>query len=459
MPSNTELTNEYFSIMRQLNGDIAGRTQAYAYMQQSSAIVHDRVVASTFVPRLFNNETWNTFKTIAETAHTILSKVMQEYLNNPTYRQIFSFDKRLEELILLPRNYEAILPFARIDVFLDEDSLACGFCEINGDGSAGMNENREITHSIEQSATFRTFASHHQIEACELFYAWVDEFIAIYNTYCYKVEHPRFAICDYLECGVVDEFKVFCDHFADRGYACTVCDVRDLRFDGTALYDPDGQRIDAIWRRCVTNDVLDNWDDSQDLIEALRHEAVALIGSFAGHLVHDKQIFSALFHPQTQAFLSEEEQAFVRVHVPQTRFLDESEVDLNEIRATKDQWIIKPTDFYGARDVFDGKSLSQAEWDALIDRVANSASGHPFIVQTYITPYRTLTLPPDTALAQGGEDTPEAAPCEGAWYNNLSGLYLYNGRFQGVFSRLGPHPTISKEHEGITAASIHVLDA
>ena len=75
-----------------------------------------------------------------------------------------------------------------------------------------------------------------------------------------------------------------------------------------ALYD-NGLPIHAIWRRSVTNDVLDHWDESQDLIEAVRHEAVALIGSFAGHLVHDKQIFEVLRHPKTKAILTPEEKS------------------------------------------------------------------------------------------------------------------------------------------------------
>ena len=53
--------------------------------------------------------------------------------------------------------------------FLDESTGDVAFCEFNGDGSSGMNENREITHSVEQTATFKEFAKRHHVEACELF--------------------------------------------------------------------------------------------------------------------------------------------------------------------------------------------------------------------------------------------------------------------------------------------------
>lgn len=455
MNHNAALTEEYFAIMDELDDDIEGRRKAYTYMKNSTAIVHEQVVACSFVPRLFDTASWDMFRHVSETTHAILCKVIQHYLDDPTYRGVFSFDRRLEDLILLPRGYDALLPFARIDVFLDEDTLACGFCEFNGDGSAGMNENREITHSIETSETYRRFTQRHSVEQCELFHSWVKEFIAIYNTYEHRVEHPRFAICDYLEYAVVDEFKVFCDFFAESGYECIVCDVRDLSFDGTTLFGNDGKPIDAIWRRSVTNDVLEYWDESQDLIEAVRHEAVALIGSFAGHLVHDKQIFDVLYHPQTKAFLSDEENSFIAAHVPQTFFLDSTHPHFDEILSRKDDWIIKPTDNYGAKDVYAGCFHSQAEWEEIVKRYADGAAGAPFLVQRYITPYKTFTLPPDTNI----ESTTDERLISGKTaYNNLSGLYLYNGTFQGVFSRLGPHPTISKQLQGITAATLHVLD-
>ena len=451
--ANAAYTREYFDIMNALGGDVAGRRAARAYMRSSTAICHHEVVESTFVPRLFDRPTYEAMKRTAETAHRILVKVIEHYLTDPAYRRVFDFDPRLEELICLPRGYNSVLPFARVDTFLNEDNLRCKFCEFNADGSSGMNENREITASIAQSETFKEFASRHRVETCELFESWVSTFLGIYSTYKHKVARPRVAIVDFLENAVVDEFHVFAKLFEARGVECVVADVRELTFDGEALRDADGKRIDAIWRRCVTNDVMDRWEESQQLVAAVRAEKVALIGSFAGHIVHDKQIFKALFDPATQAFLTADEVSFVEETVPLTAFLDDDQVNIPQIRANKEEWIIKPTDHYGADNVYAGCFVSQKEWEDLVDRFANGRAGYPFVVQRYIRPYQTATLPPDAGIENMADSDVRNEPQE---YNNLNGLYLYDGEFTGVFSRLGPLPTISKDMQGITAATIWV---
>lgn len=453
MQTNAELTREYFQIMDELDGDIQGRRDARAYMDRSTAIVHHQVVDSSFVPRLLNQRTYDTMKHTAETAHRILCKVIQRYLDDPAYRDVFELDPRLVDLILLPRGYDAILSFARVDTFLNEDDYSVKFCEFNGDGSSGMNENREITVSVARSETFRRFVANHRIESCELFASWVQEFLKIYDTYDHKVANPHLAIVDYLENGVVDEFKMYARNFSTRNAFCSVWDVRDLKFDGHALRDPDGKKVDAIWRRCVTNDVMDHWDESQDLIEAVRAERVALIGSFAGHLVHDKQIFRVLHDPRTLAFLTEEEQAFVKDTVPETAFLDDEHVDMRQLVEDKNGWIIKPADHYGADEVHAGVACTQEEWEAYLKRFANNATGTRFIAQRYVTPFKTETLPPDTGIEDLADDQVRREP---APYNNINGLYLFNGKFAGVFSRLGPKPTISKDMQGMTAATIWV---
>lgn len=453
MTSNSAYTDAYLGIVADLGGDVEGRRAANAYMKASTAIVHHRVVDCSYLPRLFDQTTYDLMKDAAETAHRILCKVIERYLDDPSYRSAFDFDPRLEELILLPRDYDAVLPFARVDTFIDEDAGEVRFCEFNGDGSSGMNENREITNSLVGTPSFRAFAQDHRLTGCSLFEPWIDAFLDIYGTYRFKVEQPRVAICDYLENGVVDEFHIFAGLFRKRGVACTVCDVRDLKFDGEALRDADGAPVNAIWRRCVTNDVIEHWDDSQDLIEAVRARKVALIGSFAGHIVHDKQIFEVLFKPETRAFLTDDENDFVERTVPLTAFLDAAQIDLDRVRSDKDEWIIKPSDHYGADQVYAGCEVDQATWESLVGKFADGAAGYPFIVQRYIKPYKTKTLPPDSGIADLSD---EDVRCEPVPYNNLNGLYLYNGTFQGVFSRLGPLPTISKENQGMTAATVWV---
>ena len=453
MPTNADYTRAYFQIIDELDGAVEDRRAAFEYMQNSTAIVHHQVVASSFVPRLFNRKSYEVMKRTAEMSHRVLCKVIERYRADEEYRKLFDFDERLVELILLPRDYDAVLPFARVDTFLNEEDYRIHFCEFNGDGSAGMNENREITNAVTNTEAFRVFAESHAVAGCDLFEPWVRTFLDIYDTYRFKVEHPRIAICDYLENGVVDEFHIFAEKFRETGVECVVADVRDLAFDGEVLTTPDGLPVHAIWRRSVTNDVLEFWDDSQALIDAVRARKVALIGAFSGHIVHDKQLFEVLFAPETQAFLTEEEIAFVEETVPMTAFLDESVVNLAQIRANKDEWIVKPTDHYGADNVYAGCEVSQREWERVIDEFANGRAGYPFIVQRYIRPFKTDTLPPDAGIL----DAPDGAVAsEPVPYNNLNGLYLYNGRFQGVFSRLGPHPTISKTNEGMTAATIWV---
>ena len=453
MTKNAQYTKEYLDIIDELDGDIPGREAAFAYMENSTALVHYIQAESSFVPRLFDHDTFEKMKWLAETAHRVCEKVMRRYLDDPSYRELFDYDERLRELILIPQRYDALLPFARFDVFLDEETLTGGFCEWNADGSSGMNEDRELNISIAQSETWKRFAANHDLQTSDLFNPWVEEFIRIYETFENKVEHPTFAIVDFMENAVVDEFRVYARYFGEHGYPCLVEDVRDLVYENGELHDKKGRRIDAIWRRSVTNDILTNWEESQPMISAVRDGAVALIGSFAGHIVHDKQIFDAVFWPETRTMFTQEECDFVDAWVPQTKFLDDEHIDLSEVRSNKDAWIIKPTDQYGAHDVYAGKMQSQQDWEDIIDRFSNGKAGAPFLVQTYITPFRTELLPIcNDLLIADDEDIPR----ETAAYNNMPGLYSFNGKFGGVFARLGPKPIISQPMGDLTSAVIWV---
>ncbi len=78
----------------------------------------------------------------------------------------------------------------------------------------------------------------------------------------------------------------------------------------------------------------------------------------------------------------------------------------------------------------------------------DSKAGAPFWSSATARRSKTLAIP---LYGTEADATVKPSP-----YNNMEGLYIYNGRFTGVFSRLGPEPVICKKTHGITAATIWV---
>lgn len=452
--ANAAFTDEWLqSMMASTKGSADGQ-KAATYMSASTAIVHGEITPCTAVPRLFDNNTKAVMTQAVAIMHSILNKVRNRYLCDPTYRALFGFDPRLEELILSADGKDLYAPFARYDIFLDETTGSYVFCELNADGSSGMNEDREVARAMSLMSAYSSFLGNHKLEGNELFESWIDTCVSILKASGRNPKTSHVAICDYLECATLEEFEEYRSRFEARGIGCSICDVRSLVLGNDGLHTSDGRLIDVIWRRCVTNDVLLHWDESQDFLEAARRNQVLLIGGFSGHLVHDKRLFNVLQTPETGAFLAEVENDFIKEHIPFTTVLDSSHVDIDEVKTNKNTWVIKPADHYGADEVHLGIEASQSEWCGLVDKFANKASGDLFLAQRFVRPYRTPTIP--LANIAGDKLEAQAQIAEPRSYANLLGLYVYDGAFKGVFSRLGPSEIVTGLAGGLTAATFWV---
>ena len=78
--------------------------------------------------------------------------MIKEYLKNPSYRKLFPFSRKLEELILIPNGYQSLLPIARFDIFYNEENGNFKFCEINTDGTSAMNEDYVLNMAVERKS-------------------------------------------------------------------------------------------------------------------------------------------------------------------------------------------------------------------------------------------------------------------------------------------------------------------
>lgn len=415
--------------------------QSLEYLDHSTAKYHGKTIYSLYVPKILNEETVRVFALIAETMACIMRKVIREYMKNEEYRHLFGFSKQIERLILHDPGYENILPVCRVDIFYNEETGKFYFCEFNTDGSSSMNEDRELCKAFQKTALYESLSKDYEVKSFELFDSLVDAFLTNYETYPYKVEKPVVAIVDFLELGCsMEEFEQFRISFEKRGLQAYICDIRSLHLEGDRLCMEDHTPVDLIYRRAVTSDICEKEEEVKDFIEAVLSYKVCCMGGFCTQAAHDKSLFYILRHEMTQKILTKEENLFIKEHIPYTEELTESVIAKTDILQNKDKWLIKPKNSYGARGIYAGMHVTNPEWEKLVKKHQDSN----YIMQQFILPYRTSNI-----------DFHKENPILRS-YSNLTGLYVYNGKFAGVYSRQSDHEIISSVYDENDIATVYL---
>lgn len=416
--------------------------EALDYMDHSTAKYHGKTIYSLYVPKILNEETVQVFKQTAETMASIMQKVIREYQKNADYRKLFGFSKRIEELILHNPLYKNILPVCRVDIFYNESDGSFYFCELNTDGSSSMNEDRELCKAFEKTALYKSLNVDYEIRSFELFDSLVDAFLSNYETYPYKAAKPTVAIVDFLELGCsMEEFEQFRKSFEKRGVKAYVCDIRSLHLCNDKLCMENGEVVDLIYRRAVTSDICEREAEVQDFMEAVLTHKVCCMGGFCTQAVHDKSLFYILRHEMTGRLLTEKENRFIEEHIPYTEELTESVVAKLRVLEEKERWLIKPKNSYGARGIYAGVRCSLSEWE----KVVRENQDTNYIVQQFVMPYQTANI-------DFHKDEPVLRN-----YSNLTGLYVYNGRFAGVYSRQSENEIISSSYDENDIATVYLV--
>ncbi|HWQ70887.1 MAG TPA: glutathionylspermidine synthase family protein [Desulfitobacteriaceae bacterium] len=442
--------------------EIAGQPEKYFQdyqltvekVDKSGAVYHGKPVPFLYVPKIFTSQDICRFGKAMQELFKIVDHTIDLYMKHASIRALFGFDKRLEELILSTANghgYRVNVPMGRFDIFYYQDG-GYKFCELNTDGTSAMNEEVELTAVLLSSLPMCEVARDHTVKNFELFDSWVEEVNNIYNEYrvsnhkipldCSRreaYENTTVAILDFKDKGNLLEFDIFKKHFEKAGFRCVIADPRDLMYnDGRLFYE--GQEIDIIYRRLVTKDLMDRYDEIPALIQGLLANKTCVIGPIKSQIIHTKRFFEVLYQSTFRKFLSEEEIAYIDEHVPMTKLLENNE-DLNVYLATKDNYIVKPIDNYASTGVCAGKDYTQEEWESLLWEKMREH----YIIQEYCP----LALSENVLYGQDGK-------AELYNFHNLTGLYVYNQKFSGIYSRASRNAIISARHNSYTMSSVYV---
>ena len=430
-----ELEDEFCGIVSELGGDVEGRRKGDQYLLGTHALYHGGPASWALSPKIFDRGQVEVLRDAAETMGAIMNKVTAHYLKDAGFRTLFHLPKSLEDLTLIPSGYDCLIPLARVDVFFDEETGDHQFCELNTDGSAGMTNTVEITRAIQRTASYQRFAERHpRISTFDVVQGAIGAVLETYASWegagkgIHPAQGPSMALVDYAESVSADEVDDIIDRLDARGIHARFTDIRDLKMrpvDGQmCLCDAEG-RIDCVYRRAVTGEIADKpCDGVEALAEAARQGLVCVVGGFATWPCATKTVFAVLCSDAVKDILTPEELEFVHAHVPYTVLLDPSS-DLAPY-AEKDRWIVKPAGGYNAQGVRAGLDCTEEEWREALELTARTGG----VVQEYARQYRT-------PVVQGNAPAEGEDPLEFRQASNMEGLYLFRGKFGGVFTRCG----------------------
>ena len=408
----------------------------------SKAIYKGEPVPYLYVPKIYSLSDVLTFEKALEGMIDVVNTTIDLYLSEEPVRVLFGFDPKLEALIRLPHFYDAKVPMGRFDIFYYGNG-DYKFCELNADGASAMNEQKELSQVLRNSQIMKDFEDSYSFETHELFHSWVHSVANIFNQHqknkgvsLKDKSDTVIAIVDFIDKSSSIEFDVFVETFKAEGYNCFVVDPRDITVSDGKM-SAKGHTIDVVYRRLVTKDLMDRYDEIPGFIDGLFAGDTCVVGSVKTQIVHTKRFFEVLYDPTFREYLSQKQIDFIDAHVPYTKALSSTELPKEYIEC-KDDFIIKPVDYYASKGVCAGSDYTQSAWESLLVE----KSQEDFVIQRYCP----LSLVDNVLYNEKGDLEKHA-------FRTITGLFVYNEKLAGMYVRGGLNAIISGLHSGYTFAT------
>ncbi len=191
----------------------------------------------------------------------------------------------------------------------------------------------------------------------------------------------------------------------------------------------EGQKIHMVYRRLLTTEFLDRYEDAKPVWEAYRDRKICMVNNFRAKYLHKKAIFAMITDPVHQEGMTPEQLFAVYCHVPWTRRVEDTRTTdiegknielLDFIRKNRRQLVMKPNDEYGGKGIFVGWELNDQAWDAAIQTSLESF----YLVQTRVEVSREVYPTWDGTNVHWGEYTVDLDP------------FVFSGEVEGLLTRL-----------------------
>jgi hypothetical protein len=362
-----------------------------ARLKEVRLVFGGRMLTPYLRPHFVTRAEWLRITSACETVWGAIEKVGQIAPSDHLMLEQIGLTEDERGLVAVDPGYADVSVTSRLDSFLTPSAYQ--FVELNAECPAGIAYADVAAEIFMGLPLMREFQKTHAVTPLYCRRNMLDALLNIYARVRGQGDAPRIGIVDYKGLPTQREFEMFKEYFEQHGYPATIADPRELELRGGRLYHQDF-RIDLVYRRVLTTELLEKKGECGAFIEAYRQQAAVFVNSFRTKYVHKKMLFGVLTDERHQAHFSEAERAAIARHIPWTRRVEEArtthagqQVDLLRfIRERRDTLVLKPNDDYGGHGVYIGWESGENQWDAAI----NEALAGDYLVQERVTTSREL---------------------------------------------------------------------
>ncbi|MBN1550574.1 hypothetical protein JW979_03855 [bacterium] len=397
------------------------------------------------------------FEKVTRLLISSLNKIGDTYFHENRFTDQIRLKGRLADLASLDPGYPGHQIINRLDIFYIPETQELKLLEYNCGDPSGMGWHDQMLEMFLGLPVIKKLQDKYEFQVDWLVKSHFKTFFKKYNEWCEKKgvkpeAKPNVSFVCKRDSTVLGDFLAFVEYYREMGYDTQFGDPRDFEYDGSKLL-LNGKPIHLIYRDAIDDVILDPyWDDSQNLVQALRDNAVCFVNPVSAASGDWKSILEILSDPQYEDLFDEEERACHSAHIPWTRTLADvktvfkgDEIDLLPfVRNNKSLFVLKPNDGYGGFGILVGPDASEDQWQRLIDK--SFKEGIVYTVQELVNIPKEQFPEIENGKFLGFEPK-----------NVNVNLWSHDGRFAGAFVRAAAGNIINV-HQGGGMVPVFFVD-
>ena len=425
---------EYLKLVRDMDGDVAGREAADAYLRHTSIYAEGEGLRYTTNAIVYDQDEFETLENAAKVMGSIMEKVMAKYQRDRSFRALFGLPAAVEELTLVPSGCHAAVPLSRIDLFFDRETGDFQIVDIVTGGIDGIVLNNQVNRALRNTNAYRAFVEAHPTtisldpaQECAL------SILHTYGKWANASEgrnhptRPSLAVVDIAGSPRTGATRTVIEYLQAMGSHARATDFSKLRIESVGgiqqLVDDQGP-VTCVWLRATMDEALAHMDGGMRVLaEATRRGLVCTVGGYRSWPCCTRAFLSILHSKECRSLLTYAESAFVRAHVPQMYMIDPS-TDISQFY-DQEKWVLKTADGHIPGSVVVGADVRRSDWRKLLVKGIKRRDA----VQAYInqSPVTVVTADEDGSSV---EDE----------MNLVTGLYVFESKLCGIRATSGKAP-------------------